>query len=610
MTHKALEHLETVVVRFAGDSGDGMQTVGEKFSDSSALLGNDISTFPDFPAEIRAPQGTLPGVSGFQIQFGSKEILTPGDAPHALVAMNPAALKVNLKDLVSKGLLVLNTAAFNPNNLKKAGYDQNPLEDEDLRRKYTVVAVDMTSLTKEALADSPLKPDQKIQCKNFFALGFMFWVYSRDLKYTIQWIEKKWAKKPDVCAANIKVLKAGYFYGETCETLPTHYAITQAAVEPGTYRKVTGNEAFCLGLAAVTELSKREIIYGSYPITPASSILEGLSALKHFPIRTVQAEDEIAAIGVAIGGSFAGQLGVTGTSGPGVCLKSEFIGLAVITELPLIIINVQRGGPSTGLPTKTEQADLMQALYGRNGEGPIVVLAPQSPSDCFNIIIEAAKIALKFKVPVMVLSDGSLANGAEPWKLPSSQDLVSFVSEDAKAGEEYIIYKRNPETLARKLAIPGTPGLEHRIGGLEKNEKGEVSYDSDNHEKMVKLRAEKVNRVVSEIPKTVVRGNPMSDILVVGWGSTYGSITEAVNQLNKEGHPVASIHIRHLNPLPSDLESILKQYKKIIVPELNGGQLSFYLRGKYLVNAESFNKIKGLPFTVAELKAHILEKIA
>jgi len=607
---KKLEQLEAVVVRFAGDSGDGMQIVGELFTDSTAILGNDISTFPDFPAEIRAPMGTLPGVSGFQIQFGKRAVLTPGDAPHALVAMNPAALKVNLPELVSKGLLVVNTAAFTPDNLKKAGYTENPLDNPQLTDKYHVVSVDMTSLTRDALADSSLKQSQKVQCKNFFALGFMYWVYSRSLEFTLRWIEKKWANKPEIAEANSRVLKAGYFYGETCESLPVHYSIPQAAVEPGLYRKISGNEAMVLGLAAVTEITKNEIVYGSYPITPASSILEGLSKLKNFPIKTVQAEDEIAAIGVALGASFAGKLGVTGTSGPGVALKTEFIGLGVMTELPLIIINVQRGGPSTGLPTKTEQSDLFQALFGRNGECPVVVLAPCSPSDCFNAVIEAAQISINTKTPVMVLSDGSLANGAEPWRIPNLNTLPIFSDNPITADESYVIYGRDPKTLARRIAYPGTPGHEHRIGGLEKNEKGEVSYDSTNHDTMVRLRAEKVARIAQSLPPTVVHGNPAAKLLIVGWGGTFGAISEAVRESLEAGLPVAAIHLRYLNPLPSDLEEILKRYPKILVPELNLGQLCFVLRGKYLVDAQSYTKIQGKPFTVAELKEKIQEILA
>lgn len=609
-SEKKLEQLEAVVVRFAGDSGDGMQIVGEQFTDSTAILGNDIATFPDYPAEIRAPLGTLPGVSGFQIQFGRREVLTPGDAPHALVAMNPAALKVNLPDLVDQGLLVINSAAFTADNLKKAGYIDNPLDQNNLSDKYKIVSIDMSGLTRDALADNALKQSQKVQCKNFFALGFMYWVYSRNLDYTLRWIAKKWAHKPDVADANTRAVKAGYYYGETCESLPVHYAIPQAAVAPGIYRKISGNEAAVLGLAAVSEICNKEIIYGSYPITPASQILEGLAKLKNFHIKTVQAEDEIAAIGVAIGGSFAGELGVTGTSGPGVALKTEFIGLAVMTELPLIIINVQRGGPSTGLPTKTEQSDLYQAVLGRNGDCPICVIAPQSPSDCFMAVIEAAQITLRTKTPVMVLSDGSIANGSEPWRIPSPSDLPTFNEENAQAGEEYISYKRDPQTLARKLAIPGTPGLEHRIGGLEKNEKGEVSYDTLNHDKMVRLRAEKVERIANSYPPTDVYGAEHAELLVVGWGGTYGAITEAVRECNDAGLAVASVHLRYISPMPLDLEEILKRYKKVLVPELNMGQLSFMLRGKYLVDTHSYTKVQGRPFTVAEIKAKIQEMLA
>jgi 2-oxoglutarate ferredoxin oxidoreductase subunit alpha len=601
--------VDSVVIRFAGDSGDGMQTVGDQFTDASALLGNDISTFPDFPAEIRAPQGTLPGVSGFQIQLGSKEILTPGDAPDALVAMNPAALKVNLSALVPKGLLVVNTGAFTDANLKKAGYAENPLESGELS-EYKVIEIDMTGLCKEALKESPLKNPQKVQCKNFFALGFMYWVYNRELDYSLRWIANKWPKKPEVVDANTKVLKAGFYYGETTESIVSNYKISKANVPPGTYRKISGNDALVMGLIAGGSLAQRGLVLGSYPITPASSILEGLAKHKNFNVKTVQAEDEISAIGVALGASFAGSIGLTSTSGPGLALKGEFLGLAVMTELPLVVINVQRGGPSTGLPTKTEQSDLLQAMYGRNGECPAPVLAASSPGDCFEVAIEAIRIALKYKTPVLLLSDGYIANGAEPWKIPSMSDYSSIAEENAKTGDDYVIYKRDPETLARQLAIPGTKGLEHRLGGLEKNEEGAVSYDAENHEKMVRLRDAKVKGIAKTYPKTQVNGNDQGDLLILGWGGTWGAITSATKELQAEGVSVSSVHLRYIHPLPNDLESLLKNFKKVLIPELNLGQLNSVIRAEYLIDTEVFHKVKGLPFTIQEIKDRVHELLA
>ena len=593
--------VDSVVIRFAGDSGDGMQTVGEQFTDASALLGNDISTFPDFPAEIRAPQGTLPGVSGFQIQLGSKEILTPGDAPDALVAMNPAALKVNLPALMPKGLLVVNIGTFTADNLKKAGYAKNPLESGELS-EYKVIEIDMTGLCKEALKNSPLKNPQKMQCKNFFALGFMYWVYNREMDYSLRWIANKWTKKPEVVEANTKVLKAGFYYGETTESIVSNYKISKANVPPGTYRKISGNQALVMGLIAGGNLAKRGLVFGSYPITPASSILEGLAKHKNFNVKTVQAEDEISAIGIALGASFAGSIGLASTSGPGLSLKGEFLGLAVMTELPLIVINIQRGGPSTGLPTKTEQSDLLQAMHGRNGECPAPVLATASPADCFDVAIESIRIALKYKTPVLLLSDGYIGNGSEPWKIPKMVDYSSIVEENAKVGEDYVIYKRDPETLARKLAIPGTKGLEHRLGGLEKNEEGSVSYDPENHQKMVRLRDAKVKGIAKTYPKTHVNGKEKGDLLILGWGGTWGAITSAIKELQAEGISVSSVHLRYIHPLPNDLEGILKNFKKVLIPELNLGQLNSIIRSEYLIDTEVFHKVKGLPFTIQEIK--------
>ena len=606
-----LEEIDSAVVRFAGDSGDGMQTVGERFTDSSALAGNDIATLPDFPAEIRAPAGTLAGVSGYQIQFGSREILTPGDAPDALVAMNPAALKANLDDLPSGGMLVVNKDSFKKANLAKAGYETNPLEDPALREKYDLVEIDLTGLTKEALAESPLKPSDKARCKNFFALGFMYFVYGRPLESTISFFEEKWGKRlPEVAKANTLAHKAGYNLGDTMESARNRYQISKAAVAPGVYRKISGNEAIVLGLVSAAKRADMELLYAGYPITPASPVLEGLSALKQHGVKTVQAEDEIAAMGVALGASFAGNLSVVATSGPGICLKSEFIGLASITELPLVICNIQRGGPSTGLPTKTEQSDLLQGMFSRNGDSPIPILAPSAPSDCFECAFEAVRIALTHSTPVMLLSDLYLANGSEPWSIPNVSDLPVIDFSFADPNEEYVVYRRNPDTLARKQAIPGQPGLEHRVGGLEKDESGGVSYDPDNHEEMTHLRAQKVAAVANGIEPIQVNGKPEGDLIVVGWGGTYGAITSAVGHLKAEGFSVSSLHLRHLNPFPNDLEDILRSFKKVMVPELNMGQLSMLLRAKYLIDVIPCNKIQGQPFKVSELRELIVKHLS
>jgi 2-oxoglutarate ferredoxin oxidoreductase subunit alpha len=600
----SFEEIESAVVRFAGDSGDGMQTIGERFTDSSAFAGNDIATLPDFPAEIRAPAGTLAGVSGYQLQFGSSTILTPGDEPDALVAMNPAALKANIADLPEGGLLVVNVDSFKKMNLKKAGYENNPLEDEDFRKKYQLIELDLTTLTKEALSESPLKPSDKARCKNFFGLGFMCYVYGRPLEPTLNFFNQKWGKKlPEVAEANSTALKAGFNLGDTMETARNRYQLAKAVVEPGVYRKISGNEATVYGLVAGAQCAKRELLYSGYPITPASPVLEGLSALKKFGVKTVQAEDEIAAMGVAIGASFAGDLSVVATSGPGMCLKSEFIGLASITELPVVICNVQRGGPSTGLPTKTEQSDLLQSLFSRHGDCPLPVVAAHSPSDCFNSAIEACRIALTYCTPVIFLSDLYVANGAEPWLVPNASELPAILSKFADPSEKYITYKRNPDTLARTQAIPGQPGLEHRIGGLEKSEDGGVSYDPENHEKMTHLRAEKVERIADSLPATEIHGEAEGELLAIGWGGTYGAITSAVKAMQAEGFSVSSLHLRHLNPLPKDLGDIIKRFKKVIVPELNLGQLSLILRAKYLVDAIPLTKVQGKPFKVSELVA-------
>ncbi len=599
---------KSVVVRFAGDSGDGMQIVGERFTDTSVTVPNAIATFPDYPAEIRAPIGTIAGVSAFQVHFGSETVLTPGDEPDALVAMNPAALAVHLSDLTKGGLLIVNSSAFNEENLTMAGYSNNPLDDAVLRKQYAVVAIDITGMAVEALKDSPLTQREKLRTKNFFALGFSYWVYGRPLEPTIEYIRAKWeSKAPDLADANIRVLKAGYFLGETTETTRNRYMVAKAEVKPGIYRKISGNEAVALGLIAGARKASRELVFSGYPITPASSILEALAGLKHFGVKTVQAEDEIAAIGVALGASFAGRLGVTGTSGPGMCLKSEFIGLAVSTELPLVIVNVQRGGPSTGLPTKTEQSDLFQSLYGRHGESPLPVVAANSPSDCFRAAYEAVRIALEYSTPVILLSDGYLANGSEPWNIPDESELPEIVKPFAVPGQPYQTFARNPETLARTQAIPGQPGLEHRIGGLEKDGKGAISYDPENHGEMTRLRAAKVEAVAKSLPPLDTTGAKSGKVLVVAWGGPHGAVTSAVSNLHAEGYEVGAVTLRYLNPLPPDLAGILSSYDHVLVPELNSGQLCQILRARYLVDAVSFTKIKGRPFKVSEIRDRILQ---
>ena len=607
----SFEEIESAVVRFAGDSGDGMQTVGERFTDSSAFAGNDIATLPDFPAEIRAPAGTLAGVSGFQLQFGSRKILTPGDEPDALVAMNPAALKANIDDLPEGGMLVVNIDSFKKMNLAKAGYETSPLEDEEFRKKYHLVELDLTSLTKEALKDSPLKPSDKARCKNFFALGFMYYVYGRPLEPTLKFFSDKWGKKlPELSEANSTALKAGFNLGDTMETARNRYQVSKAPVQAGVYRKISGNEALVYGLVAGAKQANRELLYAGYPITPASPILEGLSALKKFGVKTLQAEDEIAAMGMAIGASFAGDLSVVATSGPGMCLKSEFIGLASITELPVVIVDVQRGGPSTGLPTKTEQSDLLQSLYARHGDCPLPVLAAHSPSDCFDCAMEASRIALTYMTPVILLSDLYVANGAEPWKIPNVSELPTIDTKFADPNEELVVYKRDPETLARTQAIPGQAGLEHRIGGLEKSEDGGVSYDPENHEKMTHLRAEKVNGIANSYDPLTVQGEKEGDLLVIGWGGTYGAISSATKVLQDEGFSISSVHLRHLNPLPNELESLLCSFKKVIVPELNLGQLSTILKAKYVKDIISYNKVQGKPFKVTELREEFVKHLS
>jgi 2-oxoglutarate ferredoxin oxidoreductase subunit alpha len=602
---REIQELDTVTIRFAGDSGDGMQLTGTQFTNTTAIVGNDISTLPDFPAEIRAPAGSLPGVSGFQINFSNRDIRTPGDEPDVLVAMNPAALKVNLRDLADGGMVIVNTDAFTANNLKKAGYETSPLEDGTLDG-YRVVHVPITSTTLRALEETGLGKKQSDRAKNFFALGLMYWLYERPLEPTVAWIHAKFSKTPDVAEGNERALRAGYNYGDTTELFHTHYRVRKAEIAPGTYRKITGNEATAIGFVTAAELAGRPLFYGSYPITPASDILHELARHKNFGVKTFQAEDEIAAVTAAIGASFVGHIGLTGTSGPGVALKAEAIGLAVATELPLIIVNVQRGGPSTGLPTKTEQADLLQAVFGRNGECPVAVLAPATPAECFSMAIEAVRIATRHMTPVFYLSDGYLANGAEPWRLPKIEDLPRIDVRFASDPESFRPFGRDPETLARNWAVPGTPGLEHRIGGIEKQDvTGNVSYDPANHEHMVRLRAEKVERIADDLPPIEVFGDPEGKVLVVGWGSTYGSITSAVERLRAQGKSVSSIHLRYLNPFQHDLGEILSRFERVLVPEMNLGQLALLLRARYLVDAITYAKVQGRPFKIAEITARI-----
>lgn len=605
---KHLEELETVTIRFAGDSGDGMQLTGTQFTNTSAVVGNDISTLPDFPAEIRAPAGSLPGVSGFQLNFSSQDIKTPGDQPNVLVAMNPAALKVNLPDLEDGGTLIINTDSFTPENLKYASYPANPLEDNSLAG-YRVHKLPITTLNMNALKGNVELSRKEIdRSKNFFALGVLYWLYDRPMENTLNWIRAKFAKSPELAKANEIALKTGYNFADTTEVFTTHYTVKKAKIAPGKYRKITGNEATAIGFIAASQISGRPLFYGSYPITPASDILHELSRHKAFGVRTFQAEDEIAAVCAAIGASFAGQIGLTGTSGPGVALKQEAIGLAVMTELPLVIVNVQRGGPSTGLPTKTEQADLFQAVWGRNGECPAIVIAPATPADCFHMAIESVRLAFKYMSPVFYLSDGYLANGAEPWAVPELDALpkidVTFATDPAN----FMPYSRDPETLARPYALPGTPGLEHRIGGIEKQHiTGNVNYDPENHHLMVKLRQEKIDRVVNDIPLIEVMGEKTGKVLVLGWGSTYGSISSAVEKMQHEGKSVSAAHLRYLNPFPRNLGEVMAGFETVIVPEMNLGQLCTMIRAKYLVDAVPFSKVKGRPFQIREIVRKVEE---
>ena len=603
---KTRRHLDRAVVRFAGDSGDGMQVTGEQFATEAAWAGADLVTLPNFPAEIRAPAGTLFGVSSYQLQFGSRRVYTPGDRLDCLVAMNPAALKVHLADLKQGGLLIVNVAAFEKKNLDRAGYTANPLEDPALEDRYRLHRIDITRLTMEALEGLPLGTREKERCKNFFALGLVSWIYDRPIDPTLKWIAARFAKNQAIAEANTRALKAGYAFGETAEIFTECYGVEPADMAPGLYRSITGNRALAWGILAAAERTKLPVVYGAYPITPASDILHELSLHKRFRIRTIQAEDEIAAVGAVIGAAFGGAIGVCATSGPGMTLKAEGINLAVMAELPIVVFDIQRGGPSTGLPTKTEQADLLMALHGRNSESPVVVLAAMTPGDCFFVAYEAIRIAVKYMVPVIVLSDGYLGSGAEPWLIPDPSVLPDIPVTFRTDPEGFHPYVRDEATLARPWVRPGTPGLEHRIGGLEKQHiTGNVSYDPDNHELMVRFRAEKVRRVAQEIPPSSVFGPPVGDLLVVGWGSTYGTITAAVEEARQEGKAVASLHLRHLNPLPPDLGEILRRYRRVLVPEINSGQLVRILRAEYLVDAVSFNRVQGLPLRVREVRETI-----
>ena len=602
------EVIDHAVIRFAGDSGDGMQITGSQFTNTVALYGNDIATFPDYPAEIRAPAGTLPGVSGFQLHFSSTDVYTPGDAVDVLIAMNPAALKTNVADLKANGILIVNSDAFTETDLRKAQVTSNPLEDHSLD-KFRLFSVELERLTKVALEHLGIDAKSISRCKNFFALGMCYWLYNRSTDSTVRWIDDKFKNKPLLAEANKLAMKAGYSYCEATEAFQISYEIPPAQLAPGLYRNLSGNQALALGFVTASQKSGLTLFQGSYPITPASDILHELSQYKDFGVMTFQAEDEIAAITSAIGASYGGALAITTTSGPGMALKTEALGLAVAVELPLVVCDIQRGGPSTGLPTKTEQADLLQALFGRNSEAPIPVIASCTPADCFWVALEAARIAIKYMVPVILLSDGYLANGAEPWRIPDLADIpdfpVTFATEKNSANG-YLPYKRDPQTLARPWAIPGTAGLEHRIGGLEKQDvSGNINYEPLNHENMVRIRAAKVAAIAQEIPRQQPAGDPEGDLLIVAWGSTHGSITAAVKAQRAKGHKIGHLHLRYLNPLPPDLGDILKRYKRVLVPELNMGQLLWVIRAKYLVDAIGLNKIQGRPFKQSEVEQKI-----
>jgi 2-oxoglutarate ferredoxin oxidoreductase subunit alpha len=616
---KQVQQLDRVIIRFAGDSGDGMQLAGDRFTQETATFGNDLSTLPNFPAEIRAPAGTLPGVSSFQLHFADHDILTPGDAPDVLVAMNPAALKANIDDLPRGADIIANTDEFTKRNLGKVGYDSNPLEDGSLDG-YHIHAIPLTSVTVKALEAFDVTRKDAERAKNMFALGLLSWLYNRPVDGTIRFLDSRFAAKPEILAANKAAFQAGWNYGETTEDFSVQYEVQPAKLQPGTYRNISGNTALAYGLVAASRRSGLPLYLGSYPITPASDILHELSKLKRFGVRTMQAEDEISGVGAALGASFGGSLGVTSTSGPGMCLKAETIGLATSVELPLIICDIQRAGPSTGMPTKTEQADLLMAMFGRNGESPVAIVAPATPADCFETALEAVRIAVKYRTPVIILSDGYLANGSEPWRIPRVDDLPRLrdefkfasgnVAVDGTAGPPFLPFQRDPKTLARPWAVPGTPGLEHRIGGIEKADgSGNISYDPDNHDKMVRLRHAKIEGIATDIPPvTVDDPDGTAKVLVLGWGSTYGSIGAAVRRVRIDGHPVAQAHLRHLSPFPQNLGDVLRSYDKVLVPEINLGQLALLLRGRYLVDVVSYNRVRGLPFRAAEL-ANVIEDV-
>ncbi len=611
---KQVQELDHVIIRFAGDSGDGMQLAGDRFTQETAVFGNDLSTLPNFPAEIRAPAGTLPGVSSFQLHFADHDILTPGDAPDVLVAMNPAALKANLKDLPRGADLIVNTDEFTKRNLGKVGYDKNPLEDGSLEA-YNLHAVPLTSLTVKALEGIDITRKDAERAKNMFALGLLSWLYGRPAEGTLAFLEAKFGRKPEIMKANITAFQSGWNFGETTEAFSVRYEVKPASLKPGKYRNITGNTALAYGLVAAAQLAGLPLFLGSYPITPASDILHALAAHKKFGVRTFQAEDEIASVGAALGAAFGGSLAITTTSGPGMALKAETVGLAVSVELPLIVCDIQRAGPSTGMPTKTEQTDLLMALFGRNGESPVPVVAAASPSDCFHAAIEAARIAVTYRTPVVLLSDGYLANGSEPWLIPDVSSLPDLSAQFAFAtadGEDFQPFRRDPVTLARPWAIPGTPGLEHRIGGIEKADgSGEISYDPDNHDLMVRIRQAKIDGIASSLPPLAVDDpTGQAKVLVLGWGSTYGSIGAAVRRTRRAGHEVAQVHLRHLNPFPSDLGDVLRRYDRVLVPEINLGQLALLLRGRFLVDVISYNRVRGLPFRAAELAEAIEEVIA
>lgn len=601
------EVIEKAVIRFCGDSGDGMQITGSQFTNTVALYGNDLATLPDFPAEIRAPAGTLPGVSGFQVHFSSTDVYTPGDSVDALIAMNPAALKMNLPDLKPNGILIVNLDDFKETDLRKARMTSNPLEDHSLDG-FRVFPIALSTMTRTALKDLGLDAKTADRCKNFFALGMCYWLYNRSMEASVRWIEAKFKNQPALVQANRMAMQAGYSYCEATEAFQVTYEIPPAKLAPGFYRNVSGNSALAMGFVAASQKAGIPLFLGSYPITPASDILHELSGYKDFGVITFQAEDEIAAVTSAIGAAYAGALGITTTSGPGMALKTEALGLAVAVELPLVICDIQRGGPSTGLPTKTEQADLLQALFGRNSEAPIPVLAPATPGDCFWIALEASRIAIKYMVPVIILSDGYLANGAEPWRIPSLADLPEIPVRFETNPEDFQPYRRDPETLARPWAIPGTPGLEHRIGGLEKQDvTGNVNYEPLNHERMVRLRAEKVAGIVRDVPDAVPEGDPSGDLLIVAWGSTHGPVTAALKSQRAKGWRIGHVHLRYLNPLPKNLGDLLGRYDRVLVPEMNMGQLVMWLRAKYLVDAQGYNKIQGKPFKQSELERKIKE---